>query len=297
MNNNLAENIIHERAQKYINLKKFNKKSKTNLIYEFNISSTEQKKLENECFKFINDNFKKHKFNVTKKSKKYLLNKLDALHTYTHNGALKPKKETIKSYKKILVLVIKFIEKIFPNDNVKSLTFPNLRIIRENKKLIDHKLSNKDTRILHTDIWVGQGGSGIFNIGIYGDFENSSVKYYDLLKFKKNYLKKHKKFENAVKNIVQKKYFTKLELGKAVYFDMIIPHHTFTKKNGKNRISLDFCVDLEKKRIQNNDFDYINLKNLKKNLIYSKIDCKTSILDAKKRKYMFNDGIFFKRIS
>lgn len=276
-------------------MKKFNKKSKTNLIYEFNISSTEQKKLENECFRFIKDNFKKHKFNVTKKTKKYLLNKLDTLHTYTHNGVLKPKKETILSYKKILILIIKFLEKSFPNDNVKSLTLPNLRIIRENRKLINHKLSNKDTRILHTDIWAGQDGSGIFNIGVYGDFENSSIKYYDLFKFKKNYLKKNKKFINASKNIIQKKYFTKLEFSKAIYFDMIIPHHTFTKKNGKNRISLDFCIDIEKRRSKNNNFGYINFKNFKKNLNDKKIDCKATIMDAKKGKHMFDDGIFFRK--
>lgn len=296
MDSTFCNKIIQKRALKYINLKKFSKKSKTNLIFEFKISKSEQKKLQDECFKFIRDNFKKHKIKIIKKSKNYLLNNLDSLYTYTHNGVLKPKKETIDSYKRILILLIKFIDKNFYNNNdVKSLTFPNLRIIRENKKLNNHKISNRDTRILHTDIWAGQDGSGIFNIGVYGDFKNSSIKYYDLLRFKKNYLKKQKKFQDASKNIVAKKYFTKLDSGKAVYFDMIIPHHTFTKKNGKNRISLDFCINLEKSKSKNNDFGYINLKDLKNKLMHSRIHCKASIQDARNGKHIFNDGIFFKK--
>lgn len=297
MTNSFSTGIIQKRAKKYIGLKKFNKKSKTNLIYEFNITKYEQIKLQNQCFKFIKDNFKKHKIKATNKSREYLLKNLDSLHTYTHNGALKPKKETIESYKKIVCLLINFLEKKFSNSKIKSITLPNVRIIRDNKKLNNHKLGDKDTRILHTDIWVGQTGSGIFNMGIYGDFKNSSVKYYDIFKFKKNYLKKYKKFQDAQKNIIKKKYFTKLKIGKAVYFDLLVPHNTFTRKNGKNRVSIDFCISLENKIKKNSDFCYFDLNKLKYNLRNKEIYCRSSILDAKKGIHFFNDGILFKKNS
>jgi hypothetical protein len=224
-----------------------------------------------------------------------MLKNLDTLPTYTHNGVLKPKLETISIYSNICKNIINYLEKITEIKNIESITFPNIRIIRKNKKLLKRKYSNYDTRVLHSDLWAGQKGSGIFNLGVYGDFKKSSINYFDILNFKKEYLKKQNNFLKAQKYITKKKYFTSLKKGRAVFFDMSIPHHTFSKKNGNERMSLDFCINVMKNSIKKKDYIYYNYKKFKKKIHLNKLSCKSSILDAKNKRFFLNDGLFFKR--
>jgi len=284
--------VIQKRRLKYSNFKKYISKSKTGLIYEYQIDKKDLQSFQNLVIKFVQLNFLKHKIEFKNKSFNNLLKNLDTLSTYTHNGVLKPKKETIRNYNQIVNRVLNYLNKMSFKKSIKYITLPNVRIIRENKKLKNKNLSPRDTRIPHCDVWAGQNGSGIFNLGIFGDFKKSSIKYYDILNFKRNYLNKQNNFLMAKKNIVKKKYFSQLKLGRSIYFDMIVPHNTFSKPLGKNRISIDFCISLNDFSKKNN-YNYYRYNFFKDKIRDFKLGCKLSIDDSKKNKFKTNDGLYF----